>query len=270
MSLVVDVREYTRVFTNGRGIPAQSPIPPGIYGYDPDYKNPYRNAVDFERAKQLLVEAGYPGGIDPKTNRPLRLTFDTPNTSPTMMLRYKFFQRAWSELGLEVVVDATSYNQFQDKMRRNAYQIYMWGWVADYPDPENFLFLLWSESAPHPNSSRFSNAKFDELFLVMKARPNDELRRDTIRQMTSIIETERPWIELYHSEAYSLFHSWLHHVKPAGLSIQLTKYRALDPKQRTEKRRAWNEPILWPLFVLLGAVVVLIIPGVLTFFRERQ
>ncbi len=270
MSLVVDVREYTRVFSNGRGIPAESPVPPGIFGYDPKYENPYRHSVDFERAKQLLVEAGYPGGIDPKTGKPLRLTFDTSSTSPTMMLRYKFFQRDWNKLGLEVVIDATSYNQFQDKMRRGAYQLYMWGWVADYPDPENFLFLLWSESSPHPNSSRFKNAKFDELFEVMKARPNDDVRMQTIRDMIAIVEEERPWIELYHSESYSLFHSWLRYVKPAGLSIQLAKYRALDPQERAAKRAEWNEPILWPLLLLLGAAIALVVPGIVTFLRERQ
>src|SRR5690606_9187958 len=77
MSLAVDVREYTRVFANGRGIPAQSPLPPGIFGYDADYQNPYRAKVDIERAKQLLADAGYPGGVDPDTGKPLRISFDT-------------------------------------------------------------------------------------------------------------------------------------------------------------------------------------------------
>ncbi len=270
MSLAVDVREYTRVFANGRGIPAQSPLPPGIFGYDADYQNPYRAKVDIERAKQLLADAGYPGGVDPDTGKPLRISFDTPSTSPSALLRYKFFVRGWRQLGLDVIVDATSYNQFQDKMRRNAYQLFMWGWVADYPDPENFLFLLWSKSAPHPNSSKFKNARFDELFLEMKARPNDPARHATIREMVSIIEHERPWIELFHSESYTLFHSWLHNVKPAGLSIQLAKYRDLDPEERAKKRDEWNEPVMWPLFALLLAFVAVVTPGVRTFFRERQ
>lgn len=269
MSLVVDAREYNRIFSNGRGIAAQSPIPPGIFGHDDSYENPYRQ-VDIERAKQLLAEAGYPGGVDPKTRAPLRISFDTPQTAPTALMRYKFFVRAWRQIGLDVVIDATSYNQFQDKMRRNAYQVFMWGWIADYPDPENFLFLLWSESSPHPNSSRFKDERFDRLFRQMKARPNDQQRYDTIRQMVGIIEHERPWIELWHSESYSLFHSWLDNVKPAGLSIQLTKYRALDPRERALKREQWNEPVVWPLFALLGAFLLLVAPGVITFFRERQ
>src|SRR5690606_33004926 len=42
MSLVVDVNEYLRLFANGRGVPAHSPIPPGLFGYDENYKNPFR------------------------------------------------------------------------------------------------------------------------------------------------------------------------------------------------------------------------------------
>ena len=270
MSLVVDVREYTRIFANGRGIPAESPIPPGIFGYDEEYENPYRHRVDYERAKALLAEAGYPGGIDPKTKRPLRLTFDTPNTSPPMLLRYRFFVQSWRKLGLDVVVDATSYNQFQDKMRRNAYQLFMWGWIADYPDPENFLFLLWSQASPHPNSSRFKNAEFDRLFVQMKAMPNSPERYQVIRRMIAILEHERPWIELYHSESYALFHSWLRNVKPAGLSIQTAKYHDLDPDVRAQKRVEWNQPIFWPLAALLALVAAVLGPGVVTYFRERQ
>lgn len=270
MSLVVDVREYLRVFTNGRGIPAESPIPPGIFGYDPEYQNPFRHAVDLERARQLLAEAGYPNGVDPTTKKPLRISFDTPNTAPNALLRYRFFVRGWRQLGLDVVVDATSYNQFQDKMRRDAFQVFMWGWIADYPDPENFLFLLWSKSSPQPNSARFKHEEFDRLFVEMKTRPNDEQRLATIQKMRAIIERERPWIELYHSERYELFHSWLKNVKPAGLSLELTKYLELDPEERTRRREEWNAPILWPLFALLGLVALIVTPGVFTFLRERQ
>ena len=199
MSLMVDVREYTRVFTNGRGIPAQSPLPPGIFVYDAEYKNPFRT-VDLKRAQALMVEAGYPGGIDPKTNKPLRLSFDTSDTSPDGGARFKFFVRAWRKLGISVEVSATDYNRFQKKMREGAFQIFLWGWVADYPDPENFMFLLWSKMSRKksggPNTANFSNAKYDELFLKMATRENDDRRMEIMKEMRTLLEHERPWIEL--------------------------------------------------------------------------
>ena len=57
-------------------MPAQSVLPPGLFGHDAGYRNPYRQ-VDLERANELLVEAGYANGIDAETGAPLKLTFDT-------------------------------------------------------------------------------------------------------------------------------------------------------------------------------------------------
>jgi len=273
MSLVVDTEEYNRLFSNGRGVPAQSPLPPGIFGYDPDYVNPYR-LVDLERARGLMKAAGYADGIDPETGKPLTLTFDTPDTSAQGRLRFEFFTHAWRQLGIDVEVAATNYNKFQEKVRNGAYQIFMWGWVADYPDPENFLFLLWSDMARSasggPNTANFKHPRYDELYLEMKSKPNGEERMVLIREMTDILQRERPWIELNHAEDYALFHDWLSNVKPFGMSFPTVKYRDLDAGARTRQREAWNEPVLWPLYALIIIFVAVTVPGVVTFIRERQ
>jgi ABC-type transport system substrate-binding protein len=273
MSLAIDAEEYMRLFTNGRGIPAQSVLPPGIFGHDPEYRNPYRQ-VDLERARAHLAEAGYPGGVDPETGKPLRLTFDTYDTSAQGLLRFQFYVNAWRRLGLDVRIEATNYNQFQEKVRKGGYQIFQWGWVADYPDPENFFFLLWSEMARSksqgPNTANFSDPRFDALFLEMKSRDNDDERVRIVQGMRSILEEERPWVELFHPENYALYHGWLEGVKPAGLSYPTVKYRELHPERRSERRRAWNRPVRWPAYALVGVVVAITIPGVITFFRERQ
>jgi len=273
MSLVTDAEEYTRLFSNGRGVPAQSPLPPGLFGYEENYRNPYRT-VDFDKARSLLIEAGYPGGVDPKTNKPLRLTFDSMDTSASGLLHYQFFVNAWRKLGIDVQIEATNYNKFQEKIRDGAYQLFMWGWVADYPDPENFYFLLWSEMRRSknqgPNTANFSNPEYDRLFLAMRSRNNDAQRTAIMKQMRAILEDERPWIELYHREAYTLFHGWMKNVKPSGLSTPMTKYRDIDPKERAQKRKIWNVPVIWPVYTLLIAALIILIPGIRTYLRERQ
>ncbi len=273
MSLVLDVEEFSRIFMNGRGVPAQSPIPPGIYGYDPEYVNAYKQ-IDFARAKELMIEAGYPNGIDPKTGQALRLTFDSYDTSTAGLTQDKFYTSAWKQLGIDVRIEATSYNQFHEKQRNGAYQIFESGWVADYPDPENFLFLLWSEMGTSkfggPNAANFSNAEFDRLFLSMKTRENGPRRLADIRAMTAILERERPWIELFHREDYSLYHGWVKNVKPMGISAPTYQYRDVDPVMRAELRREWNEPIVWPAYVLVIVALALILPGVFTYLKERQ
>jgi ABC-type transport system substrate-binding protein len=273
MSTAVDIHEYSRIFMNGRGIPAQSPIPPGIFGYDPDYVNPYRT-TNLERARKLLDEAGYPNGIDPKTSDPLKLNFDVMGTNPGALMAYKFYINAWRSIGLNVALKATNYNQFQDKVRNDAYQIFTWGWGADYPDPENFLFLLYSKMARTnnngPNTANFANKDFDKLFMKMRCMTNNDTRYKICRKMVKILENECPWIPLIHNEDYALYHHWLKNVKPAKISAAILKYEDIDPALRYAYQQKYNKPIMWPLYVGLLLLAIIITPAVITFIRERQ
>jgi oligopeptide transport system substrate-binding protein len=272
MSLAVDSVEFARVFMNGRAVPAQTPIPPGVFGYDPSYVNPFRQP-NLEKAAALLREAGYPDGIDPATGRPLRLTFDTGDTSARGRLRYQFFVDQWSRLGIDVTIAATSYNQFQDKVRRGTYQIFMWGWVADYPDPENFLFLLWSKMARSlggPNTANFEDPEYDALFLRMRDLEDGPERQRLIDEMRTLLERQRPWIELFYPETYTLTHSWVKNAKPLGMSYSTLKYRDVDGPTRARLQKEWNEPVLWPAWVLLAGAIAVVTPAVVTMVRRNR
>jgi oligopeptide transport system substrate-binding protein len=273
MSLVVDSEEFLRLFLNGRGVPAQSPLPPGIFGYDKDYKNPFRQP-DLSRARQLLAEAGYKGGIDPATRQPLKLTFNTGNTGSEAQLQYESLVSGWRQLGLDVEIEATTFNQYQEKLRQGSYQIFFQGWGADYPDPENFFFLLECANAQSkskgPNEANFCNPAFDKLYETMKNLPNNDQRAGLIKQMVAIVERERPWIELFYREAYVLRHAWVANAKPMGISYPTYKYRDVKPDLRARMRAEWNDPVRWPLYVLLAALAAAIVPAVRTYYRERM
>lgn len=272
MSLSVDVAEYLRLFQNGRGVLAESPLPPALFGYDPAYRNPYRK-VDRDRARELLKQAGYPGGIDPRTGRPLLLTFDVPDTSPEQRVRFQFWTEQWSQIGISVQISATNYNKFQEKVRDGAYQIFQWGWVADYPDPENFLFLLTTKMARSvsqgPNTANFKDAEFDALFERMQALGSGPERAGVILDMKRILERERPWIELFHPEDYALTHGFLKNVRPVGLSIPVAKYYDVDAVARSSFRQRENAPVLWPIPLAILAFLVLLWPAVRSYLKER-
>lgn len=272
MSLAIDSSQYLELFLNGRGLPAQTLLPPGIFGYDASYVNPFRQH-DIARARQLLADAGYRNGIDPATNSRLKLSFDTSATTAAANLQFEYLASAWRQIGLDIEINATTYNQFQDKVRRGAYQIFSWGWIADFPDAENFFFLLACENARSksggPNTANFCDPEFDRLYNEMKFLPNNEHRADLIRRMLAILERERPWIELYHLEAFVLSHAWLVNSKPMGISYPAYKYKDVKPEMRARLQAEWNAPVRWPLYLMLIAIVALTVPAVRTYYRER-
>jgi len=272
MSAATDADRFLELFLNGRGVKAQSLLPPGLFGYDAQYLNPFRRH-DVALARRLLREAGFPDGVDALTGKLLKLTFDTAATSAAASLEFEFLATAWRDLGIDVEVAGTTYNQFQDKIRRGAYQIFIWGWLADFPDPENFLFLLTCKQARSksggPNTANFCDAEFDRLYAEMRARPDDDARRGLIARMIGILERERPWIELYYEEDYTLSHAWLINAKPMGISYPAYKYRDVDVSLRARLRKEWNAPVRWPAYVLIIAVLGLALPAVSTYYRER-
>jgi oligopeptide transport system substrate-binding protein len=247
-------------------------LPPGLFGYDATLKNPFRQ-YDLARARQLLAEAGYTDGIDAKTNIRPKFSFDTAATTAAANLEFEYLARSWRQLGLDVEVNATTYNQFQDKIRRGAYQIFTWGWIADFPDPENFLFLLACQNARAksggPNTADFCDEEFDSLYRQMKDMPNNDQRAALIKRMLEIVQRERPWIELYHEEDFTLSHVWLINSKPMGISYPAYKYRDVDPELRARMQAQWNAPVRWPAYVLVLAIVALTLPAIRTYYRER-
>lgn len=152
ISIAVDYEEYVSIFANGRGIPAQGPIPPGIAGHrdgkegiNPvvyDWVNGRARRKPIEAARALLAEAGYPNGMDAKTGAPLVLYFDVTARGADDKSGLDWMRKQFQKLNIQLVVRSTDYNRFQDKIRKGNAQIFEWGWNADYPDPENFLFLL--------------------------------------------------------------------------------------------------------------------------------
>ena len=283
LAIALDIEEYIAIFANGRGIPAQGPLPPGLFGYrdgeaginpvvyDWVDGRPRRKAI--AEAKRLLAEAGWPGGRDAATGRPLVLNFDTAARGPDDKARLDWLRKQFRKLDIELVIRGTDYNRFQDKMREGTAQIFEWGWNADYPDPENFLFLLFGPNrkvgSGGENSANYQNAEFDRLFLQMKDMDNGPARQAVLDRMVTILRQDSPWLFGFHPKNYALHHAWLMNVKPNLMANNELKYRRVDPAARAAARAAWNRPY-WAGPLLGGLALVLVLLPAWRRYRRSQ
>ncbi len=119
-----------------------------------------------------------------------------------------------------------------------------------------------------PNTANFADPHYDELFTRMRAIDNGQERLAVIDEMRTILERERPWIELFHPEDYGVHHGWLANVKTSSLDLPAMKYWALDPARRAARRIEWNRPIRWPAWALLAVVAIAIVPSALRWRRR--
>jgi len=285
IAIAMDFEEFVSIFRNGRGEVAQSPLPPGIFGYREGEAgiNPITHRWDKGRARRrdigdarrLLEDAGYPEGRDPKTGGPLILYYDTPAAGPDSKAMLQWYRKQLAKLGIELVIRATDYNRFQDKMLKGTAQIFSWGWNADYPDPENFFFLLYGPNgkveSQGENAANFSNAEFDALFVRMKDLPNGAERQQVIDRMVDILRQESPWLFGFFPKAFSLHHDWYRNAKPHLMANNTLKYKRIDGERRAAAQKAWNRPVIWPIGLLLLLLVISLVPAVQGFrARERS
>ncbi|OUR72219.1 peptide ABC transporter substrate-binding protein [Methylophaga sp. 41_12_T18] len=284
ISIAIDYEEYISIFANGRGIAAQGPIPPGIFGHLDGQQgmNPYvyqwRNGaaqrLSLDYAKQLLTEAGYPDGRSQQTGEPLILNFDVPASGPDAKANFDWMRKQFQKLNIQLVIRNTDYNRFQEKMRQGQAQIFQWGWNADYPDPENFLFLLYGPngkvSTSGENAANYNNEHFDALFEQMRVMDNSVARLQIIEQMMVILRQESPWVWGYHPKQFSLYHAWNKNVKPNLMANNTLKYRRVDNDQRQRSQQQWNSPVLWPLLMLAFVLMVLLLPAIFMYNKKKQ
>jgi ABC-type transport system substrate-binding protein len=283
ISIAIDQEEFISIFQNGRGIAAQSPIPPGIFGYREGRAgiNPYmyewvdgrpqRKSVDY--AKQLLTEAGYPNGRDARTGEPLVINLDSTATGVGAKSRIDWVVKQFQKIDVQLVVRSTDYNRFQEKVRKGNTQLFYWGWNADYPDPENFFFLLYGPQSKvksqGENAANYANPEYDRLFEQMKAMDNGPGRQAIIDRMLEILRRDAPWVWGFHPKDYTLHHQWLGDRKPTKVGNNTLKYQRIDAALRERLREQWNRPVLWPVAAVVLLLVVSVLPA-LRGYRRRE
>lgn len=277
ISIALDWEEYSKVFPKKAGETAMGPLPDGIFGSRHgtlEGVNPVTHRVVDGRivrrpiadAKRLMVEAGYPNGRDEKTGRPLVINYDyyappTPERKPEI----DWVVRQFAKIDIQLEVRATDNSQFQDKVRKGKYQVFWLGWLADYPDAENFLFLLYGPNgktrADGENTANYENPAYDKLFTKMKLLDDGPEKQAVIDQMVKITQDDAPWSFGYFPYSSAAAQGWVYNSKPAVLIRDHGRYLRIDPEQRVKSLREWNQPVWWPVILAVIAVLAALLPA---------
>jgi peptide/nickel transport system substrate-binding protein/oligopeptide transport system substrate-binding protein len=206
--------------------PAQGIVPPVLSGWTATAK---RLPLDRERARSLLAEAGFPGG------RGLgRLAYHF-NTSDANQRIAEVLQAQLKEIGVTLELRRLDWAAHIKVVDDGSAGFFRQGWIADYPDPENFLTVLFhSRNVGAPgNTSRYRNAVVDRLLDEADTTPPGAPRMKRYQDAEQVILDDAAWISLYHYASRALIRP---HVKGLERSPQSTAPEFLAPL-----RKVWLE-----------------------------
>lgn len=219
-------------YYNDRVAPIYGPVPEPLAGFKPETT---AYSYNPEKAKQLLAEAGYPDGIDPETGRRLELTIEIGSAGSDVRQSIDLLIDMFDQAGIVLNASYNNWPAFLEKMDRRQAQLFTLGWVADYPDPENFLQLFYSDNvSPGPNHANYMNPAFDSLYDQVRTLLPGEKKDRLCGEMADIVIEDCPWIFMYQPMSYALVHNWLNNYKAHSFPYGMTKYRRVD-------NRDWNE-----------------------------
>ena len=233
MTCAFNTEEWVRFF-NGRVTRPDGPIPPGVVGYE---KREHPFPFDLDRARRLLAEAGYPGGVDPATGRRLQLTLEVGQAdNPEVRQSTELFVQFMDRLGIVVQPSYNNQPAFFDKIERRQAQMFRLSWIADYPDAENFLQVFYGPNAsPGSNRANYSDSDFDRLYEQVRVMPDSPERTALYRKMADRVIEDCPWIFIYHPVSYILIHDRVQNYTYHDFSYGMEKYYRVDMRQKRNR-----------------------------------
>ena len=199
LNYAIDREEIATLVLADLVTPAKGILPPGFPAYSPDLKGYEYNP---EKARQLLRESTYGEDME---NFPLIILTVSGGFGASVGLDLEVITESWrEELGIAVEFQQTEFATYLQDLHKRRFQMFEISWIADYPDPENFLDLLF-HSESNNNHTQYANTQVDELLVRARTETDLETRYDLYRQAEELVVAEAPWIPLWHSgEQYVL------------------------------------------------------------------
>ncbi len=197
LNYAIDRQALVDYVLNGNGYPATAGIvPSGMPGFDAASVVGY--GFDPDKASALLAEAGFPGGRG--------IPVMALNSVPAYQGAMEFVQKSWERIGLSVTIDNMDGPALRERATKGEINLWRAGWIADYPDGENYLGLFSSAQIPPngPNRMRYRNSSYDSLFTLAQAEPRDSTRFAYYQAMERMVLADAPVVLLYYDRIVRL------------------------------------------------------------------
>jgi ABC-type transport system substrate-binding protein len=192
--MAYDTDAEIKVLRQGQAAPLQMVIPPGVAGYDPGYRSGISH--DPAAANELLDKFGYRKGPDGwrrlPDGKPLALTLSS-QTDATAREFDALWKMSMDSIGIHLLVDKGRFNDQVKAAIACHYQMWSYGWIADYPDGDNFMQLLYGGNINESNVACYRSPTYDALYERSRQLPDSPDRTMLYGQMTRQFEIDSPW-----------------------------------------------------------------------------
>jgi len=202
-------------------VPAYGVLPPGFPGYNPDLEG---LRFDPQKAQQLLAESKY---ADPAT-RP-RIVITAPGTGGSIGLDLEVVIEMWRQvLGVEVEIQQVEFATFLQDVNNRRLQVFALGWQADYPDPQDFLDILFHSQSSN-NHMAYNNPEVDALVEQANVERDVSKRIELYNRAEQIIVNDATWLPLwYGGERHALMKPYLKDYKLTPMIVPKLQYVWID------------------------------------------
>ncbi len=194
MAMAYNVAEEIRVIHNGQAVAAEFLVPPGVVGHDPNFQSKIR--FDPAGANALLDKFGYKKGPDGwralPDGRPFTVRYSSRPDS-----QGRQFDELWAKslegIGIRIDIHKDKFPELLKAEKLCKLQMRTGAWIADYPDGDNFLQLLYGPNTGQSNNACAKIPEFDALYAKSKTLPEGAERNRLYQQMMRVMEAYTPW-----------------------------------------------------------------------------
>lgn len=192
----IDKERLAGMVLRGTAAPAKGILPPGMPAYNTELAG---LAYDPQRARELLAESRYGAAGDLPD-----VVLVVSGTSGYMdRVTRAVVAMVEENLGIEMMVEQVEWSYFLRDMNERRYALFSSGWIADYPDAQNFLDLLF-HSGSTQNRTGYANAEVDRLLEEARIESDVDARAALYAQAEEMIVYDAPWVPLTHGVTYTL------------------------------------------------------------------